>query len=229
MAADKSLKDKTIKVKGGAKYAMVKDRVQWLDENKPGAYSIDTKYDYYPEQRMWVVKATLTVDDKVYSGHAQEIESDDYKSVNHTSALENCETSAIGRACAAYGIGIQESYASGDEVAKAQRRGSNFSQPKPRFATMKQIELMVNKVKWGLGDYDKDHIVNWLYGVLGKSLNEIRADEVDDALAKIDKALREDKVAGQVKKATEPSEQEQLDEVAEVVGNEPINLDEVPY
>src|SRR6185369_10279057 len=116
---DKSLKSKSVKVKGGASYAMVKDRVLWLDANKSGAYSIDTKHWFYPEQRTWVVKAVLTVDGHTFSGHAQEVESNDARLVNYASALENCETSAIGRACAAYGLGIQDSYASADEVHKA--------------------------------------------------------------------------------------------------------------
>ena len=40
------------------------------------------------------------------------------RGVNATSALENCETSAIGRALAAFGLGGTE-FASADEVARA--------------------------------------------------------------------------------------------------------------
>lgn len=187
--SEKSLKDKTVKVKGGTDYAMVKDRILWLDQNKNGAYSIDTNYTYYPDQRLWVVKAVLTVDEQTYSGLAQEVESDDYRQVNSTSALENCETSAIGRACSAYGIGIQESYASSDEVVKAMNRKASAT----GFVTAKQVELLINKVKWGLKTYDPDEILNFLSQTLGKEVNQLKKEEMDEAILKVDQAVKADK------------------------------------
>jgi hypothetical protein len=75
---------------------------------------------------MWVVKAILRIDKGeecfTYTGLAQEIESGNYKEVNFTSALENAETSAVGRACAMAGIGIDAGIASADEVTKAINR-----------------------------------------------------------------------------------------------------------
>lgn len=117
-----SLEDKAITIKG-KKYVQVKDRIAFLASNdNEEPYSITTEYDYYPEQKMWVVKATLTLGDSVYTGLAQEVESKNYKEVNSTSALENCETSAVGRACAMAGIGIVDSIASADEMHKAHNR-----------------------------------------------------------------------------------------------------------
>ena len=52
----------------------------------------------------------------VANGHAEEFRSDG--KINATSALENAETSAIGRALAAFGIGGTE-FASADEVGRA--------------------------------------------------------------------------------------------------------------
>lgn len=71
---------------------------------------------------MWVVKAELKIGEQVFNGLAQEVESDEYSSVNHTSALENCETSAIGRAAAMAGVGLLDSIASADEMNKAMNR-----------------------------------------------------------------------------------------------------------
>ena len=102
---DKSLKDVAIKIKWKS-YVLVKDRVQYLSDNYEGRYSIETQYDYFPERKLWVVKAELSIRDEnheyccVYNWLAQEIESDNYKEVNFSSALENCESSAIWRACA---------------------------------------------------------------------------------------------------------------------------------
>ena len=50
------------------------------------------------------------------TGHAEEYRKDGQ--INATSALENAETSAIGRALAAFGLGGTE-FASADEVARA--------------------------------------------------------------------------------------------------------------
>ena len=52
----------------------------------------------------------------IATGHAEEYRK--ASSINKTSALENAETSAIGRALAAFGLGGTE-FASADEVARA--------------------------------------------------------------------------------------------------------------
>jgi hypothetical protein len=116
----KYMKLPTINIKG-KEYVQVKDRILYLSEYLK-EYSIETDYTYYPERKMWVVKAKLTLDKHTYTGLAQEVESDDYRQVNHSSALENCETSAVGRACAMAGIGVIDSIASVDEINKAKNR-----------------------------------------------------------------------------------------------------------
>lgn len=110
----------TVNIKGKP-YVTVNERIKYIASNFP--YHINSDFTYYPERRMWVVKATLRLFREgiefTYTGLAQEIESDNYKEVNYSSALENAETSAIGRACAMAGIGIDASIASADEVNKA--------------------------------------------------------------------------------------------------------------
>jgi hypothetical protein len=113
----------TIKIKG-KDYVTVSERLKHLAENYQ--YAINTDYKYFEERKMWVVKASLLIHKNggvfEYTGLAQEIESNNYKEVNHTSALENAETSAVGRACAMAGIGIDGGIASADEVNKAINR-----------------------------------------------------------------------------------------------------------
>lgn len=115
------MKPVTIK---GKQYIPVSERLKFLADNFQ--YSIQSSYEYYPERKMWVVKATLRIqkgeESFTYTGLAQEIESANYKEVNFTSALENAETSAVGRACAMAGIGIDGGIASADEVNKAIQR-----------------------------------------------------------------------------------------------------------
>lgn len=119
----------TVKIKG-KDYVPVHERIKWLNENYE--YNIETDYQYFAERRMWVVKAKLTIHgaerDYIYTGLAQEIESDNYREVNHTSALENAETSAVGRCCAFANIGIDTGIASADEVEKAMKRAESVDE-----------------------------------------------------------------------------------------------------
>lgn len=64
------------------------------------------------------------------TGHAYEVRQGN---VNSTSYIENCETSAIGRALGLLGIGATTSIASADEVLNAiAQQEANQSQPKPQ-------------------------------------------------------------------------------------------------
>ena len=117
---DKSLKSKAIQIKGKS-YVLVSDRIKYLAEAVQD-YSLITEILISPSEleKTWVVKATLIIGSDSYTGHAQEVVGDGY--INKTSALENAETSAIGRACAMAGIGVLDSIASVDEINKANNR-----------------------------------------------------------------------------------------------------------
>ena len=56
-------------------------------------------------------------DIEVASGYAHEKQNSTF--INKTSFIENCETSAWGRALGNFGVGVDESVASADEVANA--------------------------------------------------------------------------------------------------------------
>lgn len=118
-------KFKTMDIKGKP-YVTVSERIKYLRFDFDGDYSIETDFQYYEKPRVWAVRAKLTLiqgeTELVYTGSASEVESDDYKKVNFTSALENAETSAIGRACAMAGIGIEEGIASADEMKGVERK-----------------------------------------------------------------------------------------------------------
>jgi precorrin-3B methylase len=63
------------------------------------------------------------------SGHAEEYR--ETEGVNATSALENCETSAIGRALSFVGFGSPDSIASAEEVIAAKRKEKVIQEAKP--------------------------------------------------------------------------------------------------
>lgn len=129
MTTNKSLADKAIDIRWKA-YVQVKDRIQYLSDNYDGRYELESQYDYFAERKMWVVKATLTIWDedhnhaRCYEWLAQEVETEKYWQVNTTSALENAETSAWWRACAAFWLGIDSTWwiASANEMQKAMNR-----------------------------------------------------------------------------------------------------------
>ncbi|UOG77572.1 hypothetical protein MTX78_24465 (plasmid) [Hymenobacter tibetensis] len=133
---------KTVATKGGKQYVEVKDRLLYLAHHFEGEYSIETDYRYFASRKMWVVKATVTLTQNeatnTYTGLAQELESEKYGTVNNTSALENAETSAVGRALAMAGIGIESGIASADEVRKAESRAERNKLGKPEGEVPKQ-------------------------------------------------------------------------------------------
>lgn len=121
----KSLKEKAITIKG-KKYVLVSDRVIYFNETfKDG--SIETELLSQPQDDRIVIKAIASPDGKrKFVGHSQAVVGDGY--INKTSALENAETSAIGRALAMMGIGVLDSIASYDEMNKAGAISSVSSQ-----------------------------------------------------------------------------------------------------
>jgi hypothetical protein len=114
---------KTTNIKG-KEYVEVSERIKYLAEKFEGNYSITSEYDFMPEMKMFICKAKLKIQfegvERTFTGLAQEVIGEGY--INKTSALENCETSAVGRACAMAGIGIIDGIASVDEINKAKAR-----------------------------------------------------------------------------------------------------------
>lgn len=113
---------KTIQLDNGNNYSKVAERVKFLAENF--TYSIETEEQFYEDIKTWKVKATLTIFEEgqvlKYTGTA--MEKIGANEINLTSALENAETSAVGRACAFAGIGITDDIASEDEIRKSERQ-----------------------------------------------------------------------------------------------------------
>jgi len=115
----KDLAEKAIDFKG-KKYVLVSDRVIYFNETYPTGM-IKTELLSEPNAEMVVVKAIITPDttkpERTFTGHSQSKWGEGF--INKTSAMENAETSAVGRALALMGIGVLDSIASIDEVNKA--------------------------------------------------------------------------------------------------------------
>ena len=126
---------KSVKIQGKP-YVQVNDRVQGF--RKLFEYGgIETEMVVYIPDDYCVFKATVYTlawredgsPDKfiLSTGYAQE-NIDKNRNINRTSMLENCETSAVGRALGFLGIGSVDSIASADEVNKAINKGKELDE-----------------------------------------------------------------------------------------------------
>lgn len=107
---------KTVKVNGGKEYVMVHERIKYFKENYPEGRIITELVSF--EDGLFIMKAYIYDGEKLLStGHAYEHEGS--SNVNKTSALENCETSCVGRALGFNNIGIDTSVATAEEVQTA--------------------------------------------------------------------------------------------------------------
>lgn len=119
-------KDHAIKQKGGKMYLQVVHRVEAFRRVLGAEFGIDTKIIVDDGHRV-VIKAIVTNSNgiTVGSGMAEEIRGQGH--VNTTSALENAETSAIGRALASLGLSGGE-YASANEMDAVPRKAENLKE-----------------------------------------------------------------------------------------------------
>lgn len=119
----------TVKIQG-KEYVQVKDRVLYFNTTYPNGAIVTEKIA--DEGEYLEIKATVTPDvsvpERKFTGHSQATWGDSM--INKSSALENAETSAVGRALGMMGIGVIESVASADEVNKARTQPPK-SAPKP--------------------------------------------------------------------------------------------------
>ena len=118
-------KIKTTNIKG-KQYAEVHERIKhFRGEPNYASLGINTEVlEWDKDKEEIVIRATIydTNSDNgriLASGIAHERRDDKNSFVNKTSYVENAETSAIGRALACMGIGIEDAYASAFEVANA--------------------------------------------------------------------------------------------------------------
>ena len=98
------------------------------------------------------------------TGTAYEKESSSY--INRTSYIENCETSAVGRALGMLALGIDTSVASYEEVQNAvNNQAKEEPKEEPKKATIssidiKEIEMLAGKAKVDMEDVVKQANVN---------------------------------------------------------------------
>ena len=111
----------------------------------------------------------------VANGFARELRSDPFSKVNKTSHVENCETSAWGRALGNMGIGIDESICSAQELAYAiAAEKQQQAQAKPAAAQTAHAQQVAAPEK--------------------HELTQREQDELDAAMAQMDFAISKDEL-----------------------------------
>lgn len=106
---------------GSKEYVDVSERILHFWELHPDWSILTSIFDTNLETGVVIIKAWVEDETgKVKStGHAHEFQADKKSKVNMTSFVENCETSAIGRALGTLGIGTEHGIASAFEVQNA--------------------------------------------------------------------------------------------------------------
>ena len=137
-------KDKlrTIDIKG-KQYVEVNERIKFFREHYEG-WSLTSEIVSL-EDGVCVIKAIVKNEEGVTKATGLAYERENSTFINKTSYIENCETSAWGRALGNLGIGIDVSIASADEVQNAQLNQTDSPRPKASSTaapTDKQLWLL---------------------------------------------------------------------------------------
>ena len=165
---------KTVDIKGKA-YVEVNERIRHLRESEDfKGYQLLSEIVSL-EDGVCIMKATIKNENGIIvaTGHAYEKENSGF--INKTSYIENCETSAWGRALGNLGIGITTSIASSDEVGNAIKQQKEWS-PKITLVNKDKIIKLVKE--------EKVDLVGLLAHYKIKSVDELTDNQAKDIIKK---------------------------------------------
>ena len=167
----------------GKNYAMVPARVQAFRMMCPDGYIGTEIIDMHDG----VVTMQATVKDEtgkvLATGFAQEKETASY--INKTSYIENCETSAVGRALGMLGLGSDEQMASAEELCNAITQQTTEQKPRNQidedakyaaqaFATINKVYKSPEKLRSIAEHYGKEKV------------NDLSVDDLRDLMSRLE-------------------------------------------
>lgn len=148
----------------GKQYHTVARRLKDFWEKHPD-WSITTKV--VDRSKLLVIRATIKDSDGRVRATGTAEEERDKGNINRTSALENCETSAIGRALGVYGMG-------GTAIASAEEMERALEQQKEASMTHRLLEHNLNLAEHFYSVVVvKEHLLNEDYSAAYEALAEI--------------------------------------------------------
>ena len=212
--ATKEEKARGIVLISGNKYMTTAGRVMAIHEKYPGCVQISTEIlndDELKVEMMATVEITDETGTRKFTGFAREhYEVKTQKDVNYASALENCETSAVGRAIGFAGVGLLpgSGCASADEIegigrkekaVKSQQIAKNNPEPVEGVANIKDAKKKKTATGtnlfhhvWDLAQergLDRKGMYSFMSDELGRDVS--RTDDLnDDELKKVYDALK---------------------------------------
>lgn len=156
----------TVDIKG-KEYSEVNERIKVFRMLCPNG-AIETEL-LSNNEGMVIMKATIKDEKGNILGTGTAYERENSSFINKTSYIENCETSAVGRALGMLGIGIDTSVASYEEVANAIQNQEVTKEEAEEYVvdfgkykgkTIKEIyEEDKQYIEWMLGNTNSDRII----------------------------------------------------------------------
>ena len=162
-------KFKTTNIRG-KQYVEVNERIKFFrQEEQYKHWRLITEFPVLDSEQC-VCKASIADTEHriIATGHAHEVQGS--SNINKTSYVENCETSAIGRALAMLGIGIDTSIASANEVSDAIAKQEGDSAPVENIMdkAVAYIKSQTDKKKAFnsiMAKYESDHTEKQIAGL----------------------------------------------------------------
>lgn len=162
----------------GKQYATVVERVNEFRTSAMKDWTIKTEL-VQSDQTFVVMKAEIldTEGRLIGTGFAEEVRGS--SNINTTSALENCETSAIGRALANVGLGGDVAYSTANEVTQALIQQEAQKMIEPYTEAMNHLAAHNEMVRKHLASIQavKDAIASKDYYAAGEAWFELPEDE----------------------------------------------------
>ena len=191
--ANETIKTTDIK---GKEYAEVNQRIKAFRMVYPDGI-IETEM-LSNENGVCIFKATIGYREngelfKLATGTAYEKEDSSF--INKTSYIENCETSAVGRALGMCGFGIDVSVASAEEVQNAinnqeptQEEADNYVMTYGKYKGMKLKELPKDYIEWMLGNKTDERMKKLI--ALATGIVEPSKEEQEERIDMINNILK---------------------------------------
>jgi hypothetical protein len=163
-------KFKTTNIRG-KQYVEVNERIKFFrQEEQYKNWGIHTEFPMLTADECLCRASIVDADGHTVAvGHAHEVKT--ASNINKTSYVENCETSAVGRALAMLGIGIDVSIASANEVSDA--IAQQESEPaKPKRSPKSDTSIMDKAVNYVKGQTDKQKAYDSIIAKYGDELTD---------------------------------------------------------
>lgn len=141
-------------------YVEVNQRIKAFRSICPGGAIITDMLSN--ENGVCVFRATIYDEEKNIIGTGTAYEKETSSFINKTSYIENCETSAVGRALGMCGFGIDTSIASAEEVANAIKNQNEppKQQPSKPKTPRQMLIAKLNELHIDVNTYAKEHGLN---------------------------------------------------------------------